>query len=121
MNMTILTGVLNAILMAALPALAVAACGALAVWARKVWAELKASQPDVADIVARYARIAVEAAEQAGAAKLIDDRKAYAIHVIYAWLEEVGLQGINVELIEAEIERQVGLAKSEKAILWSEH
>jgi hypothetical protein len=96
-----------------LPVLVAAAAGALATWARIQWAQFKAKQPDFADILARYARIAVEAAQQA-----FDDnaqRKEYAVKIIYQWLEQAGIKGVLVALVEAEIERQVGLKKSDAA------
>lgn len=103
----IVINVLNALLMAALPALVVALIAAVVGFARKEWALFKAAQPVLADKVAFYVRIAVQAAEQAGLAGLVDDKKAYAIQVATRWLAQVGLNGINVVLIEAEIERQV--------------
>ena len=103
----IVINVLNALLMAALPALVVALIAAVIGFARKEWALFKAAQPVLADKVAFYVRIAVQAAEQAGLAGLVDDKKAYAIQVAIRWLAQVGLNGINVVLIEAEIERQV--------------
>jgi pilus assembly protein Flp/PilA len=113
----VFVSILNAILMVALPAVAVAACGALTVWARKVWEQIQAERPTLAQQIELYVRIAVQAAEQAGAAGIIKSKKEYAIKVVYAWLEEIGLQGINVELIEAEIERQVGKMNEEKIML----
>jgi hypothetical protein len=99
--------VLNAVLMAALPALAVSLTGAVIAWARKTWAEFKRTEPKLSDQVAFYVRIAVEAAEQAGAAKLVEDKKRYALDIAQRWLKQNGLGDIDVELIAAEIERQV--------------
>lgn len=106
--------VLNALLMAVLPALAVALTGAAVTWARKTWAEFKAQEPKLADQVAFYVRIAVEAAEQAGAAKLIADKKTYALNIAQTWLEKNGLGGVDASLIAAEIERQVRAMKQEQ-------
>jgi hypothetical protein len=103
----IIISVANAVLIIALPAVAVAVVGALVVWSRKTWAQFKASQPTVAEQLAFYVRIAVEAAEQAGLGKLVTDKKAYALAIARQWLFSVGLQNIQIELIEAEIERQV--------------
>ena len=102
---------LNAVLLAALPALVVAATSALLVWARRMWQQYKLEQPTASDLVAHYVKIAVEAAEQAGASKLIENRKDYAVKIAYEWLDTIGLRGINISLIEAEIERQVGAQK----------
>ncbi len=103
----ILVAALNAVLVVALPALVVVLTGAAYAYLRKTWAEFKEKQPVLAIQLASYARIAVEAAEQAGAAKLIEDKKKYAVEIVSRWLEQVGLQGIDIALIEAEIERQV--------------
>lgn len=108
--------VLNAILLAALPTLAVALTGATLVWARKTWAEFRSTQPSVADLVAMYVRIGVEAAEQAGAAKSVANKKAYAMNVARLWLEKHGLGNVDIELISAEVERQVWAMKASQKI-----
>jgi len=112
----ILVSMLNAILVIALPALAVAAAAALSVWAKKTWEQYKLDQPTIAEQVAYYVRIAVQAAEQAGASKLADDKKVYALKVARLWLNQMGLQNIQLELIEAEIERQVREMNKELAV-----
>ena len=107
--------VLNVILLAALPALAVAITGAVTAWARKTWAEFKSNEPTLAGQVAFYAQIAVEAAEQAGAAKLVSDKKTYALRIAQAWLEKNNLGHVDALLISAEIERQIfAMKKAEK-------
>ena len=103
----IFTSVINAILFTALPLLVIALIVAVTAWSRKEWALFKSSQPSLADQLSAYAKIAVEAAEQAGLAKLIADKKEYAVKIVIYWLSQVGLNGIDVRLIEAEIERQV--------------
>ncbi len=103
----ILVSVVNALLFALLPVLVLALIGALTGFVRKQWEQLKLYKPGLADQVSLYARIAVEAAEQAGLAKLIEDKKLYAIDIVSRWLAQNGLDGIDIELIEAEIERQV--------------
>lgn len=112
----ILVSIVNSLLLAALPVLVGAIVNALLAWGRVQWANLKASQPLVADQVAFYVRIAVEAAQQAGIAKLITDKKAYALDIALRWLSQNGLDGIDIELIEAEIERQVRGMKSTPAV-----
>ena len=112
----IFVSVVNAVLLAALPVLAVAVIGAVWSWGRAQWAQFRAMQPDVAEVLARYARIAVEAAEQAGAAKLIKNKKNYAIEITAGWLAQNGWSGIQVDLIAAEIERQVREMK--RSDLW---
>jgi hypothetical protein len=104
---TIVVNVINAILMIALPTLVVAVIAAVVGWTRKEWALFKAAQPGLADQLAMYVKIAVEAAEQAGLAQLVSDKKAYALEIATRWLAQKRLNGIDVELIEAEIERQV--------------
>jgi hypothetical protein len=59
-----------------------------------------------------YARIAVEAAQQAGIAKIVDDKKQYAVEITQGWLDQAGLQGVNARLIAAEVERQYAIMKS---------
>jgi type II secretory pathway component PulK len=103
----ILISVVNAVLFVALPVLVVGVVAAIGAYARRQWEMFRTMRPDLASQLAMYARIAVEAAEQAGLAKLIEDKKQYAIEIVIRWLGTVGLNGIDVELIEAEIERQV--------------
>jgi hypothetical protein len=103
----VLISVVNAVLMVFLPTLAVTLIVALVGFIKKEWALFKAAQPTVADQLAMYARIAVEAAQQAGAAGLIASKKDYALEITTRWLDQNGLSGLDVELIEAEIERQV--------------
>lgn len=104
----ILVSVLNAVLLAALPTLTVTALAFMYALAAKEWLKFRAEKPKAADLLERYARIAVEAAEQAGIAKIVASKKDYAIEITCKWLDSVGLGGIDVDLIEAEIERQVG-------------
>jgi hypothetical protein len=111
MNITEIT---NPILAAILPVLVAAIAGALVVWAKTRWEAYKAKQPDIADTLARYAKIAIEAAGQA----LNDNpaRKAYAVKLICAWLDQIGIHDVPVDLIDAEIERQVGIKKTMDAL-----
>ena len=104
----VLISVVNAVLIAFLPTLAVTIVAAVVGFTKKEWALFKAAQPTVADQLAVYARIAVQAAEQAGVAELVDDKKKYALDIAARWLDQSGLKGIDLNLIEAEIERQVG-------------
>lgn len=103
----VLMAVVNAVLFALLPVLVVALIAALVGFTRKQWALFKASQPVLAEQLALYARIAVQASEQAGLAGLIDSKKQYALEITSRWLSQNGITGIDVELIKAEIERQV--------------
>jgi type II secretory pathway component PulK len=110
----ILVSVVNSILFVALPVLVVAVINAVYAWGRVQWQNFKAAQPMLAEQVAYYARIGVEAAEQAGIKKLIDDKKAYAVLIATLWLDQKGLNGIDVALIEAEVERQVRALNNER-------
>lgn len=103
----ILASSLNAVLLVALPLFFAACITALLTWTRRQWEEFKSQQPNAAQELAYYARIAVEAAEQAGAGNVIDSKKKYAMKILSSWLQQVGLGGIDTALLEAEIERQV--------------
>lgn len=105
--MPVVVGIVNAILMTLLPVLAAALIAAVVGWTRKEFALLKQAQPQLCAQMEMYAKIAVAAAEQAGAADIISDKKEYAIDIVSGWLEQTGWGGVNVNLIAAEIERQV--------------
>jgi hypothetical protein len=104
--MPILSKVVEAVLVAILPPLAVALIAWLIGLAKKAWAEFKLINPTVADYLEYAARFAVEAAEQAGAAKLIEDKKEYAIRIAEVWLAEYHVT-IDIDLIDAAIEKAV--------------
>lgn len=106
--MPVIASVVNSVLVVLLPVIVVAVIGVLYAYARKAWAQIESARPELAQQLAMYARIAVEAAEQAGLAKLIDDKKTYATEIVVRWLETKGLGWVDIPLIEAEIERQVG-------------
>ena len=57
-------------------------------------------------MLAEAAKVAVTAAEQAGAAKLISDKKVYAMDIAERWLAEHGVH-LDFELIDAAIEAAV--------------
>ena len=67
---------------------------------------MKAEQPAVTDILAQSARIAVIAAEQAGAGKLSEEKKKYAIDYAEKWLKARGIT-LDLDLIAASIEAAV--------------
>jgi hypothetical protein len=64
------------------------------------------AQPDAVDTLEWVAKTAVAAAEQAGAAKLIQDKREYAIDVADMWLTSKGLD-LDIEMIAAAIESAV--------------
>lgn len=94
------------LLLAFLPVLASLAAGALFAWLRKTWAQFKAEKPDVAWILEQAASMAVAAAEQAGAAGYITDKKNYALDMAQAYLDAQGIK-INLDLLDAAIEAAV--------------
>lgn len=94
------------ILLAFLPVLASLAAGALFAWLRKTWAQFKAEKPDVAWILEQAASMAVAAAEQAGAAGYITDKKNYALDMAQAYLDAQGIK-ISLDLLDAAIEAAV--------------
>jgi hypothetical protein len=104
--MDFLSDVLQGVLVAILPVLATAATAAIAAWARKTWAEFKNENQVPAFYVEEIARIAVLAAEQAGAAGLIQDRKEYAMTVAQTWLAQRGIK-LDLAIISAAIEAAV--------------
>lgn len=104
--MPILSKVIEAILIAILPPLAVVIVSAAVAYAKKLWGDLKLRYPSVTDLVEQAAVFAVQAAEQAGAAELIKDKKEYAILIAEAWLEANHIT-TDIDLIEAAIEKAV--------------
>jgi hypothetical protein len=104
--MPILSKVLEAVLIAVLPPLAVALVGLVVSLVRKWWIEAKLYAPKITDLIEDAARLAVRAAEQAGAAQLIEDKKQYAIEIAEKWLEARGLT-VDIDLLDAAIEAAV--------------
>jgi hypothetical protein len=101
-----LTIFIETLLKILLPVVFSALAAYLIAQARLLWARAKAGKPDLADTLEWVARTAVFAAEQAGAAELILDKKDYAIEVAEMWLESKGLP-IDLDMIEAAIEAAV--------------
>jgi hypothetical protein len=97
---------LQNLLMAFAPVIASLLAGLLYAQIRKVWAQFKAEKPDVAWALESAARMAVLAAEQAGAKELIEDKKAYAMNVAEKWLATKGIT-LDLDLIDAAIEAAV--------------
>ena len=104
--MPILSKVIEAILIAILPPLAVLIVSAAVAYAKKLWADLKVRYPSVTELIEEAAVFAVQAAEQAGAAELIKDKKQYAIQIAEAWLEANHIT-TDLHLIDAAIEKAV--------------
>ena len=104
--MPVLSKVLEAILIAILPPLAVALVSFVVAKAKEVWARAKQWNPTVTQYLEQAARFAVQAAEQAGAAELIEDKKQYAIQIAEAWLAANHIT-TDIDLIDAAIEKAV--------------
>lgn len=104
--MPILSKVVEAILIATLPPLAVALVSYVFGLAKKAWLDFKLSNPTIAEYVELAAEFAVKAAEQAGAAGLIADKKKYAIQIAESWLTAHNVT-IDIDLIDAAIEKAV--------------
>ena len=104
--MPILSKVIEAILIAILPPLAVVIVSAAVAYAKKLWGDLKLRYPSVTELIEEAAVFAVQAAEQAGAAALIEDKKQYAIQIAEAWLAANHIT-TDIDLIDAAIEKAV--------------
>ena len=104
--MPILSKVIEAILIAILPPLVAFLVSVGLAYAKRVWGDLKQRYPSVTDLVEQAAVFAVQAAEQAGAAELIKDKKQYAIQIAEAWLEANHIT-TDLHLIDAAIEKAV--------------
>ena len=97
---------IESLLLAFAPVLASLAAAALVALVRKWWAEFKQAQPDAAFWLEQAASMAVQAAEQAGMAGYIQDKKQYALEVAQRYLDAKGIK-IDVELISDAIEAAV--------------
>ena len=104
--MPILSKVIEAILIAILPPLVAFLVSVGLAYAKRVWGDLKQRYPSVTDLVEQAAVFAVQAAEQAGAAELIKDKKEYAIQIAEAWLVANHIT-TDIDLIGAAIEKAV--------------
>jgi len=104
--MPVLSKVLEAILIAILPPLAVALVSFVVAKAKDVWERAKQWNPTVTQYLEQAAVFAVQAAEQAGAAALIEDKKQYAIQIAEAWLAANHIT-TDIDLIDAAIEKAV--------------
>lgn len=102
----ILSQVLQAVLIVVLPPVAVFVVNFFRAKAELLWAEAKAWQPTITDMIEAAASFAVVAAEQAGVAGLIQDKKEYALEIATEWLQAYKID-INLELLAAAIEKAV--------------
>ena len=102
----VLSVVLQSLLEFLLPFLTVAVISALVSWAKLLWARAKGWNEPVTSLLEQAVRVAVMAAEQAGAAELIDDKREYAFGIARNWLKANGLN-LDPDLIYAAIEAAV--------------
>jgi hypothetical protein len=94
-----------------LPPVLVALAGVLSALAvqgiKYVSNKVKEMQPELFAELEWIVPLAVKAAEQAGAANLIADKKEYAIDAVEAYLAEYGFEDVDFRVIEAAIEAEV--------------
>ena len=88
-------------------------------------AEIEELKPDLADAIRQAVSLAVKAAEQAGAAGLIENKKEYALTIAQKWLDNEGWDEFDIDILEAAIEAEVKAvfnragSEAEPARLWS--
>lgn len=102
----ILSSVLQSVLEFILPILFVSLAGFLVAKAKETWAKAKDWNPSATGLLEQSVKVAVLAAEQAGAAGLISDKRAYAFSVAEKWLKARGVT-VDIDLIYAAIEAAV--------------
>ena len=88
-------------------------------------AEIEELKPELADAIRQAVSLAVKAAEQAGAAGLIENKKEYALTIAQKWLDNEGWDEFDIDILEAAIEAEVKAvfnragSEAEPARLWS--
>lgn len=97
----------QSLLMAFAPIIAGLIAGYIAVAIKRLWAKIQADKPELAYTLDTIARIAVQAAEQAGASGYIEDKKQYAIEFIQSYLDAQGWGVIDIAMIEGAVEAAV--------------
>lgn len=102
----ILSSMLQSVLAYILPILAVSLVSFLIAKAKEAWEKAKDWNPSVTGLLEQSVKVAVQAAEQAGAAGLIHDKRAYAFDVAEKWLKARGVT-VDIDLIYAAIEAAV--------------
>lgn len=102
---------LNQLLPVLIAAIVMAALGLAVNQATTAWVKFRLSRPDLAALLEQGADVAVHAAEQIGAARLLKDgyesKRAYALSIAQRFLIDHGLKGVSADLILAAIERAV--------------
>lgn len=89
------------------PIIAGFVAAALTALTKKWLAELEASKPKLADAIRQAVSLAVQAAEQAGVAGLIEEKKEYALSIAESWLDQNGWDEIDLVILSAAIEAEV--------------
>jgi hypothetical protein len=97
----------NELLVALLPVLAASLVGLSVQGLRYLQALIKAKQPNAYNQLEWFVCQAVHAAEQAGVAGLIEDKKQFAIDFVNRELEVRGWGGIDEKMIADKIEAAV--------------
>ncbi len=106
MGSTFWAGILQAVLIAALPPIASMLVALLFAWFKKTWAEFKVKKEELAGTLEFIAKMAVQAAEQLKLAGMIEDKKDYAMKVATQWLADQKIP-MDVGLISDAIEAAV--------------
>ena len=104
--MQFLSDFLEILLAALLPVAVGFAVAYLKALTEKKLAEIKSEWPDAFSVVEMIASQVVRAAEQAGVAGFVDDKKKYALEMAEKWLLQYDLD-IDLDLISAAIEAEV--------------
>lgn len=68
---------------------------------------LEANKPQFSEALRQAVMLAVQAAEQAGAAGIISQKKQYAFQIAQQWLDDAGWDEVNLEVLDAAIEAEV--------------
>jgi len=103
----VLQQVLMGLLVALVPVLTKFIIEVLVAYKNKLVAELENAKPELFWYLEQAAILGVAAAEQSGLAKLVKDKKAYAIEVAQQWLDAHGWSEIDIVILDAAIEAEV--------------
>lgn len=102
--------VLNKVLVAVLGIIAVPVGTMIGFYVKKLidkaTAEIEAAAPDTFDLLQKFAVAAVQAAEQSGLVKTGEEKKAFALAQVEAWLSQYGID-IDMDQVDAAIESAV--------------
>jgi len=106
MWMDFLSKVVEGVLLALAPVLAAALASWCIAKVKTAWADFKVAQQVPSYWLEEVAEIVVKAAEQMELAKIINDKKSYAVQTAQLWLEQQGYK-VDLAVIEAAIEAAV--------------